>query len=134
MTHYEILKIKEDGKLDFPPDCSYDIGLVEGSYFILEISPEVKEARLERVALPGKELVELEFILKEQPGTLSNISGILGKHNVNILFNEGEEISPTEAVLIAVIDISKIDTSVEELIDELESQDSVIDISVKDVE
>ncbi|MGM0405259.1 MAG: ACT domain-containing protein [Thermoplasmatota archaeon] len=134
MTYYEILKINEDGKIELPTECAYDLGLVKDSYFILEVSPEVKEARLEQVALPGKELVEMEMVLKEKPGTLSNISGILGKHKVNILFNEGEEISPTEAVLIAVIDISNIDTSVEKLTDELESQDTVIDISVKNIE
>ncbi|MFW6142353.1 MAG: ACT domain-containing protein [Candidatus Saliniplasma sp.] len=134
MTYYEILKIDEDGKITFPMDCAYDLGLVKDSYFVLEVSPEVKEARLERVALPGKELVELELVLKDKPGTLSTISGILGKHKVNILFNEGEEISSTEAVLIAVIDISQIDTSVEELTEELKAHDRVINISVKDVE
>ncbi len=134
MTHYEIIKIKKDGEVEFPKDASYEIGVVEGSYFLLEISPEMKEARLEQIALPGKNLVEVELVVKDEPGVLSSISGVFAKHDVNIQFNESEEISSGEAILILVLDCSKMDISPNELKGKLSRRDDVLDISVKAVD
>ena len=134
MTRYEIIKIDEDGRIDFESDTAYDIGVVKGSYFLVEISPEIKEARLEQIALPGKNLVEIELVVKDEPGVLSTISGIFARHKVNILFNESEEISTKEAILISVLDTSKMDIELSELKDILDNRDEVLDISVKDVD
>ncbi|MEF8873446.1 MAG: ACT domain-containing protein [Candidatus Thermoplasmatota archaeon] len=131
MTYYEIVEIKEDGKVQFPADSAHEIGVTEGAYFLLEISPEVKEARLEHIALSGKKLVEIEFILENTPGVLSEISSKLAQHNVNILFNESEDVNPEEAVLVTVIDVSKMDTALKELTEELEKQDTIIEISAE---
>ncbi len=131
MTRYEIIKIKEDGKITFPSDCAVQIGIVKGAYFLLEVSPDLNETRLERVALPGKNLAEVELLLKDEPGVLSTISSVFARHKVNILFNESEEISDKEAVLIAVIDINDMDTTLEELQEETSAQDAVIEMSVK---
>lgn len=134
MTRYEIIKIDEDGRIEFESDAAYDIGVVKGSYFLVEISPEIKEARLEQIALPGKNLVEIELVVKDEPGVLSTISGIFARHKVNILFNESEEISTKEAILISVLDTSKMDIELSELKDILAKRDEVLDISVKDVD
>ncbi len=134
MTHYDIVKIKEDGNLEFPSDGAYDIGLVEGSYFLVEISPEVKEARLEQIALPGRSLAEIELIVENEPGVLSHISGIFAQHNVNILFNESEETAADEAILILVLDTNKMDIEMSELRSILADRDEVIDISVKHID
>jgi len=134
MTNYEIIKVKEDGKFQFPEEAVFDLGLVKGAYFLLEISSEMKEARLEHIALPGKDLVEIDLIVKDEPGVLSTISGIFAKSNINILFNESEEISQAEAVLILVIDISKMEISLEELNKELGGRDEVLNISVNHIE
>ncbi|MFO7990786.1 MAG: ACT domain-containing protein [Thermoplasmata archaeon] len=134
MTHYDIIKINEDGKVDFPEDAVYDLGILKGAYFLLEISLEMKEARLEHIALPGKDLIEVDLVVKDEPGVLSTISGIFAKHNVNILFNESEEISTKEAVLVLVLDMSKMDIAVDELRDTLSKREEVLDISVNDVD
>ena len=134
MTHYEIIKIKKDGLVEFPQDASHEIGIVNGSYFLLEISPEMKEARLEQIALPGKNLVEVELVVKDEPGVLSEISGIFAKHDVNIQFNESEEISSGEAILILVLDCSNMDVSLNDLKETISKRDDVFDISVKTVE
>ena len=134
MTRYEIIKIDEDGRIEFESDAAYDIGVVKGSYFLVEISPEIKEARLEQIALPGKNLVEIELVVKDEPGVLSTISGIFARHKVNILFNESEEISTKEAILISVLDTSKMDIELSELKNILANRDEVLDISVKDVD
>ncbi len=134
MTRYEIIKVKEDGKITFPSDCAVQIGVVKGAYFLLEISPDLNETRLERVALPGKNLAEIEFRLKDEPGVLSTISSIFARHKVNILFNESEEIRGEEAVLVAVVDINEMDISLEKLQEETAAQDAVIEMSIKQLD
>ncbi len=134
MTHYDIIKVKEDGKFQFPEEAVYELGIVKGAYFLLEVSTEMKEARLEHIALPGKDLVEIDLVVKDEPGVLSTISGIFARSDVNILFNESEEISTEEAVLILVIDVSKMPFSLEELTKKLKDREEVIDISVNNVE
>lgn len=134
MTYYEIIKLKEDGKINLPSDSAYDIGASEGAYFLLEVSPEVREARLERIALPGKELVEFELIMKNRPGVISNISGIFADHNINILFNETEEVNSEQGVLITVIDVSQMDTDLKKLKEEVSASDDIIDVSVKELD
>ena len=131
MTHYEIIKVEEDGKIKFPSDSSVKIGVVKGAYFLLEVSPYLNEMRLERVALPGKNLAEIEFRLKNEPGVLSKISSIFARHKVNILFNESEEINEEEAVLVAVVDINDMDITLEKLQEKAFVQDIVLDMSVK---
>ncbi len=116
MRRYELVKIKETGILEIPDDFAYDIGLVEGSYFLVEINPDIKEANIERVALPGKDLYELEITAEDKPGVLSKINGILGKHRVNIAFSEGEEIKGTGvAAIVTIIDVSKMEGDIESL-------------------
>jgi len=134
MTRYEIIKIRETGKIEVPPDYAFELGMVKGAYFLLELSLGIKEVRLEQVALPGKNLVEIELILQDKPGVLSTISGIFARHRVNILFNESEEISEKEAALVTVVDVSEMDTSLQELQEEIGGQEAVIDISVKELE
>jgi predicted amino acid-binding ACT domain protein len=134
MTCYEIIKIRETGKIEIPPDFAFELGMVKGAYYLLELSREMKEVRLEQVALPGKNLVEIELILQDKPGVLSTISGIFARHSVNILFNESEEISEEEAALVTVVDVSEMDIGLKELHEEIGSQEAVIDISVKELE
>lgn len=134
MTHYEIIKIDKDGVVEFPQEASYEIGVVKGSYFLLEISPEMEEARLEQIALPGKNLVEVELVVKDEPGVLSAISGVFAKHDVNIQFNESEEISSGEAILILVLDCSNMAVSLDKLKERISRRDDVLEISVKTVD
>lgn len=37
MRHYEILKIKENGKVEIPLEWAYEVGLVKDAYFLVEI-------------------------------------------------------------------------------------------------
>ncbi len=134
MPSYEIIKINEDGKLEVPSEAAQELGVFEGGYFLLEVSPEIKEARLEHIALPGKDLVEIELVVKDEPGVLATISGIFAQYDVNILFNESEEISDKEAVLISIVDTSKMNVSIDELKEALSKRDEVQDILVKHID
>lgn len=135
MRHYEIIKVKEDGSIRLPREFAYEIGLVRDSYFLVEIDTDLNEVHLERIALPGKQLIEMEFVVEDKPGVLAKISGLFGKHRINILFNESEELSEIGlAAVIAVVDVSKSDTSPEELKKELLSVDEVKELRLKELE
>ncbi len=132
MQHYEIIKVEDDGKLEIPDDFAHELGLVEGSYFLIGVDPDLKEANIERIALPGKDLVELELVVKDDPGVLSRISGILGKFNVNILFSESEGIEEVNlAAFVTIVDISNSSLSAEELKEEILKDETVEEVVLK---
>lgn len=132
MRHYEIVKIREDGKVEIPPDYAYEVGLVKGSYFLLEIDTDLNELHMERVALPGKKLVEVELVVEDKPGVLAKISGLFGRQGANILFSEAEELEGIGlAGIVAVIDVSGMSGTLEELRTELESLDVVREVFLR---
>ncbi|RLF81302.1 hypothetical protein DRN32_01265 [Thermococci archaeon] len=135
MRHYEILRIKENGKIEIPLEWAYEVGLVKDAYFLMEIDTDLNEIHLERIALPGKELVEIELVVKDKPGVLAKITGTLGKHKVNILFSEAEEMGEIGlGAIVAVVDVSQMDISKEELVAELQNIEEVMEVSLKEVE
>ncbi|WP_457752250.1 ACT domain-containing protein [Thermococcus sp.] len=135
MRHYEIVRIKENGRVEFPKDYAFEIGLVNGAYFLLEIDTDLNEVHMERIALPGKKLVEVELIVEDKPGVLAKISGLFGKHGANILFSEAEELEGIElAGIVAVIDVSGMSGTLEELRTELEGLDVVREVTLRPLE
>ena len=136
MRHYEILRIKENGKIEIPLEWAYEVGLVKDAYFLVEIDTDLNEIHLERIALPGKELVEIELVVvKDKPGVLAKITGTLGKHKVNILFSEAEEMEQIGlGAIVAVVDVSRMDISKEELVAELQNIEEVMEVSLKEIE
>ena len=132
MRHYEIVRVKENGRIEIPLDYAYELGLVEGAYFLVEMDTDLKELHLERIALPGKKLMEIELIVLDRPGVLAKISDVLGRNGVNILFNEAEELEHIElAAIVAVVDISGASIGIEELEGELSGIEEVREISLK---
>ncbi|WP_297438541.1 ACT domain-containing protein [Thermococcus sp.] len=135
MKHYEIVRIKEDGKVELPFEYAHELGLVEGGYFLVEIDPGLKEAHLERIALPGKKLLEVELVVEDRPGVLAKVSGLFGRHGANILFSESEELKELDlAAIVAVLDVSKSRIPLEELERELLNEEGVREVSLKNVE
>ncbi|ALM75504.1 ACT domain-containing protein [Thermococcus barophilus] len=135
MRHYEIVRIKENGKVEIPLEFAYEIGLLKDAYFLVEIDTDLKELHLERVALPGKKLVEIELVVEDKPGVLAKISGVLGRNRVNILFSEAEELEGIGlAAIVTVVDVSEAKISIEELKDELENIEEVKEITLKILE
>lgn len=129
------MRIKENGRIEIPPEWAYEVGLVKDAYFLMEIDTDLNEIHLERIALPGKELVEIELVVKDKPGVLAKITGTLGKHKVNILFSEAEEMGEIGlGAIVAVVDVSQIDISKEELVAELQNIEEVMEVSLKEVE
>ncbi|ANF22139.1 ACT domain-containing protein [Thermococcus piezophilus] len=132
MRHYEIVRVREKGKVEIPPDYAYELGLVEGAYFLLEIDTDLNEVHMERIALPGKKLVEVELIVEDKPGVLAKISGLFGKHRANILFSETEELEGIElGGIVAVIDVSEMIGTIEEMRRELEALREVKEVTLR---
>ncbi len=135
MKHYEIVRIREDGKVELPFEYAHELGLVEGAYFLVEIDTGLKEAHLERIALPGKKLLEVELVVEDRPGVLARVSGLFGRHGANILFSESEELKELDlAAIVAVLDVSKSRVPLEELERELLKVEGVREVSLKNVE
>ncbi|KYK35608.1 MAG: hypothetical protein HXS46_16115 [Theionarchaea archaeon] len=135
MRIYDIIKIQENGIIRLPEDIATEIGIVKGAYFLVEVDERSKEMSFERVAVPGKDLAELTLILEDKPGALANVALELGNNNINILFNESDEIASTNlAALVAVLDISQSRISVEKLKSHLEGMGMVKEVGVRKIE
>ncbi|MFA4640278.1 ACT domain-containing protein [Pyrococcus kukulkanii] len=134
MREYFIVKVKENGKLEIPLEFAYEIGLVEGAYFLVEVDTDLKEMHVERVALPGKKLVEVEVIVEDKPGALAKVSGTLGRLGINILFNEAEELESLGlSAIVAIVDMSESNISFDDLKKELEKIKEVKEVKVLDM-
>ncbi|AEH24319.1 ACT domain-containing protein [Pyrococcus yayanosii] len=131
MRRYLIVRVKEDGKLELPLDVAYEVGLVKGAYFLVEADTDIKEMHIERIALPGKELVEIELVIEDKPGVLAKVSGALGRLGVNILFNEAEELETLGlSAFVAIVDVSGSKVTPEELEKVLGSIEEVKEVKV----
>ncbi|MBU7044372.1 MAG: hypothetical protein HXS47_12350 [Theionarchaea archaeon] len=135
MRVYDIIKIQETNIIQLPEDIGVEIGVVKGSYFLVEADERAKEISFERIAVPGKNLAELSAVLEDKPGVLADVALELGNNNINILFNESDEIESTNlAALVAVLDISHSRISVETLKFQLETMDVVREVEIKKIE
>ncbi|RLF88137.1 hypothetical protein DRN82_06910 [Thermococci archaeon] len=135
MRKYFIVKVKENGKLEIPLEFAYEIGLVKGAYFLVEIDTNLKEMHIERVALPGKKLVEIEVIVEDKPRILAKVSETLGRLGINILFNEVEELESLGlSAIVAIVDISQSTISLDDLKRELEKIKEVKEVKVLDMD
>jgi predicted amino acid-binding ACT domain protein len=132
---YDLIKIQENNIIRLPEDIGVEIGIVSGSYFLVEADERAKEISFERIAVPGKNLAELSAVLEDKPGALADVALELGNNNINILFNESDEIESTNlAALVAVLDISHARISMEELRSHLETMNVVREVEIKKIE
>lgn len=135
MRVYDIIKIKENGFIQLPEDIAIEIGVIKGSYFLVEANERTKEISFERIAVPGKNLAELTLILEDKPGALANVALELGNNNINILFNESDEIGSTNlAALVAILDISKTKIPLEELKKHFQAMDMVREVEMRSLD
>lgn len=135
LREYLLIKIHEDGVIKIPQELAYEVGLVKGAYFLVEIDTDIKELHVERVALPGKKLVEIELVVEDKPGVLAKIAGILGKNGINILFNEAEELESLGlSAIVAVVDVSGAKISLKDLESTLKEINEVKEVKIVEIE
>ena len=135
MRVYDIIKIQENGRIEIPEDIAVEIGVVKGAYFLVEANERSKEISFERIAVPGKNLAELTLILEDRPGSLADVAQELGNNNINILFNESDEIESTNlAALVALLDISQSRIPIEEIRNHLKQMKVVREVQIRKIE
>ena len=135
MRVYDIIKIQENGTIEIPEDIAVEIGVVKGAYFLVEANERSKEISFERIAVPGKNLAELTLILEDRPGSLADVALELGNNNINILFNESDEIESTNlAALVALLDISQSRIAIEEIKNHLKQMKVVREVQIRKIE
>ncbi len=135
MRVYDIIKIQDNGMIQIPEDIAMEIGIVKGAYFLMEANERSKEISFERIAVPGKNLAELTVILVDKPGALADVALELGNNNINILFNESDEIESTNlSALVALLDISKATISIADLKAHLKKTKMVKEVEIRKIE
>ncbi|MCK4433603.1 MAG: ACT domain-containing protein [Methanomicrobia archaeon] len=135
MRAYDLIKIKNKGIIELPEDIALELGIVEGAYLLAEIDERTKEISFERIALPGKDLVEIEAVLEDKPGVLAKIASELGKRNINILFNESDELEYGNlSALVVIVDISKSKIPLEKLEKHLSTMEFVKELEVRKID
>ena len=135
MRTYDLIKIRSNGVIELPEDVAFELGIIEGAYFLAEIDEKDKEISFERIALPGKDLIEIDAVLENKPGVLAKIASELGKRNMNILFNEADEIEYEKlSALVIIADISKSKISLEELEKNMRAMKFVKELEIKKID
>lgn len=135
MRTYDLIKIKNKGLIELPEDIALELGILEGAYLLAEIDERTKEISFERIALPGKDLVEIEAVLEDKPGALAKIASELGKRNINILFNESDELEYGNlSALVVIVDISKSKIPLEKLEKHLSAMEFVKELEVRKID
>jgi acetolactate synthase-1/3 small subunit len=134
MRVYDIIKIEENGIIKLPDDVTTEIGIVKGAYFLVEANERSKELTFERIAVPGKNLAEITLVLQDKPGVLADVALELGNANINILFNESDEIRFSNlSALLAIVDMSRSRIPVEELKSHFEKMKVVKKVEIRQI-
>jgi acetolactate synthase-1/3 small subunit len=134
MRVYDIIKIEENGVIKLPEEIATEVGIIRGAYLLVEADEKSKELSFERIAVPGKNLAEITFILEDRPGVLADVALELGNSNINILFNESDEIRFSNlSALVALVDMSQAKVSADELQSHFKNINAVREVTVREI-
>jgi AbrB family looped-hinge helix DNA binding protein len=101
------VKLDGKGRILIPIDVRKTLGLREGMYLLLVADSERNEVRLTPFIDSGLKLARITVGLKDAPGALARIAGILAEIGVDLLFSESRTIRRgEEAEWIAVADLT----------------------------
>jgi len=103
----DVVKLDGKGRILIPIDVRKTLGLREGMYLLLVADSERNEVRLTPFIDSGVKLARITVGLKDAPGALARIAGILAEIGVDLLFSESRTIRRgEEAEWIAVADLT----------------------------
>ncbi len=112
----EIVKMDSKGRILLPSSIRNTLGLAEGMSFLLIAEPKTKEIRVLPFADHGAKLSELRVRLRDEPGALANVAGILASKGVDLLWSQSRTLRRGEsAEWHAIMDVSKCALDPEEL-------------------
>jgi AbrB family looped-hinge helix DNA binding protein len=112
----EIVKMDSKGRIILPSSIRDTLGLAEGMSFLLIAEPKSKEIRVLPFADHRAKLSELRVRLKDEPGALASVAGILASKGVDLLWSQSRTLRRGEsAEWHAIMDVSKCPLEPEEL-------------------
>jgi predicted amino acid-binding ACT domain protein len=129
VKNYWIVKVKGE-TLELPKDLSEILRVQSGAYVLIEADSRTREAVITKLASSGVKLVEMNLLMKNVPGAMAKVDTLLGTHNVNIIYAEGEmvEDEPNLYTSVKMLDICKADIEIKDLKKELETLDETLEV------
>jgi hypothetical protein len=129
VKNYWIVKVKGE-TLELPKDLSEILRVQSGAYVLIEADTRTREAVITKLASSGVKLVEMNLLMKNVPGAMAKVDTLLGAHNVNIIYAEGEmvEDDPDLYTSVKMLDMCKADIGIKDLKKELETLDEPLEV------
>lgn len=129
MKNYWIVKV-EGETLTLPKELSELLRVQSGAYMLIEADTRTREAVITRLAPSGVELVEMNLLMKNIPGAMAKVDTVLGEHNVNIIYAEGEMIEdePELYTSVKMLDMRNADVGVGNLEKTLRTMEEVMEV------
>ncbi|MBU6998769.1 MAG: hypothetical protein HXS41_05385 [Theionarchaea archaeon] len=128
MKNYWIVQVK--GKsLILPKELSEILRIESGAYVLIEADTRSREAVVTKLASSGVKLVEMNLLMRNIPGAMAKVDAMLGSHNINIIYAEGEmvEDDPGLYTSVKMLDMCRADVTSPELERELKSLPEIVE-------
>ncbi|MCS7113629.1 MAG: ACT domain-containing protein [Nitrososphaerota archaeon] len=110
MHRVDVVKLDGKGRILVPIDIRRILGLRKGMYLLIVADSERGEIRLTPFLDSRAKLARITVGLKDIPGALARIAGILAEIGIDLLFSESRTIRRgEEAEWIAVADMTNCD-------------------------
>ena len=129
MKNYWIVKV-EGETLSLPKELSDLLRVQSGAYVLIEADTRTREAVITRLAPSGVKLVEMNLLMKNVPGAMAKVDTLLGEHNINIIYAEGEmvEDEPELYTSVKMLDMCNADVDVDTLEETMKTMGEVVEI------
>lgn len=130
MKNYWIVKV-EGETLSLPRELSDLLRVQSGAYVLIEADTRTREAVITRLAPSGVKLVEMNLLMKNVPGAMAKVDTMLGEHNINIIYAEGEmvEDEPELYTSVKMLDMCNADVDVDTLERDVKDMGEVMEVS-----
>jgi AbrB family looped-hinge helix DNA binding protein len=128
----DVVKLDGKGRILIPIDIRKTLGLREGMYLLLVADSEHNEVRLTPFIDSGVKLARIIVGLKDVPGALARIAGILAEMGVDLLFSESRTIRRgEEAEWIAVADLTNCNLDLDTVREKLLADGRAISVRIE---
>ncbi len=130
MKNYWIVKV-EGETLSLPKELSDLLRVQSGAYVLIEADTRSREAVITRLAPSGVKLVEMNLLMKNVPGAMAKVDTMLGEHNINIIYAEGEmvEDEPELYTSVKMLDMCNADVDVDTLERNVKAMGEVMEVT-----
>ncbi len=129
MKNYWIVKV-EGEMLNLPKELSELLRIQSGAYILIEADTRTREAVITKLASSGVKLVEMNLMMRNVPGAMAKVDTLLGIHNINIIYAEGEMVddNPNLYTSVKMLDMGNADIGPAVLEKELRALEEIVEI------